>query len=58
LTGFSQYREVKNISNELVAMPKDQFEELLRDVINVEIEAHIGPPKGVIAVKQKVRGHH
>lgn len=41
------------MSNELVVMPKDQFAELLRDVINEEIEAQIGPLKAVIAVKQK-----
>jgi hypothetical protein len=39
--------------NELVVMPKEQFAEMLRDLINEEIEAQIGPLKAIIAVKQR-----
>ena len=39
--------------DEFVVMPKEQFAEMLRDVINEEIEAQIGPLKSVIVVKQK-----
>lgn len=38
---------------EFVLMPKEEFAEMLRDVINEEIEAQIGPLKAVIAIKQK-----
>ena len=39
--------------DEFVVMPREQFAEMLRDVINTEIEAQIGPLKSVIVVKQK-----
>jgi hypothetical protein len=38
---------------EFVVMRKEEFAEMLRDVINEEIEAQIGPLKAVIAIKQK-----
>lgn len=38
---------------EFVVMRKEEFIEMLRVVINQEIEAQIGPLKSIIAVKQK-----
>lgn len=39
--------------DEFVVMPKEQFTEILRNVLSEEIEAQIGPLKSIIAVKQK-----
>lgn len=39
--------------SEFVVMQKEEFAELLRTLIGEEIEAHIGPLKAVIAIKQK-----
>lgn len=41
------------MQSEFVVISKDEFAALLREVINEEIEAQIGPLKAVIAIKQK-----
>lgn len=41
------------MTGEFIVIPKEQFIELLRDVVREEIESQIGPLKSVIAVKQK-----
>ncbi|MGB7200656.1 MAG: hypothetical protein WBD16_00145 [Pyrinomonadaceae bacterium] len=41
------------MQSEFVVISKDEFATLLREVINEEIEAQIGPLKAVIAIKQK-----
>lgn len=41
------------MQNEFVVISKEEFASLLREVINEEIEAQIGPLKAVIAIKQK-----
>lgn len=38
---------------EFVVMRREEFAEMLRMVINEEVEAQIGPLKAVIAIKQK-----
>ena len=41
------------MESEFVVISKIEFATLLREVINEEIEAQIGPLKAVIAIKQK-----
>lgn len=41
------------MQSEFVLVSKDEFSSLLREIINEEIEAQIGPLIAVIAVKQK-----
>jgi len=41
------------MESEFVVISKVEFATLLREVINEEIEAQIGPLKAVIAIKQK-----
>ena len=41
------------MQSEFVVISKEEFASILREVINEEIEAQIGPLKAVIAIKQK-----